>query len=63
MKRLAVVIVTVVIMLSAVYSGGGVAAQDGAEATIEAQETEIAQLRATSQARGEEDQRPADADR
>jgi len=53
MKRLAVVIVAVIIMLSAVYSGGGVTAQDGAEATIEAQETEIAELRATSQARGE----------
>lgn len=53
MKRLAAFIVAALVVLSVAYSGGGVVAQDGAEATIEAQETEIAELRATSQARGE----------
>lgn len=53
MKRLAAIVVVALVVLSVTYSGGGVEAQDGAEATIEAQETEIAEIRATSQARGE----------
>lgn len=52
MKRLSAFLVVIVIVLSVAYTGGGVEAQDGAEATIAAQETEIAELRATSQARG-----------
>lgn len=53
MTRLAVFVVVVVMIFSVAYTGGGAVAQDGAEATIQAQETEIAEIRATSQARGE----------
>jgi len=53
MKRLAGLTVVVMIVVSIVYSGDGVGAQDGADPTIEAQETEIAEIRATSEARGE----------
>jgi|GEM_PF-6211240 len=52
MRRLSAFIVAIVIILSVTDTGGGVEAQDGAEATIEAQATEITELRATSQARG-----------
>ena len=55
MKRLAVAVVTVavIIVLSAAYTGsGGVVAQDDAEPTVEALKTRVSQLKATSEARG-----------
>lgn len=52
MKRLALVIVAVAVMLSAAFSGGGAVAQDDAEPTVEALKTRVSELKATSEARG-----------
>lgn len=53
MKLFTTVVIIVLVLGVAYTGGGGVVAQDGAEATIEAQKTEITEIRATSQARGE----------
>ena len=53
MKRLTFMFVTVVIVLAAMFNGDGADGQDGAEATIAALRTEVADLMATVSARGE----------
>lgn len=54
MKRLAFIIATTMIVLSAAYHGSGVGAQDGTEPTIQALKTRVVELKATSEARGEQ---------
>ena len=53
MKRLAITIVAIVTVSSAVFMGDGAGAQDDIEATVSALQTEVADLEATVQARGE----------
>ena len=52
MKRLVAIAVAAVIVVTAAWNSGGTKAQDGADATIQSLETEVALVRATSQARG-----------
>ena len=53
MKRLAITIVAVVVVASALYTGDGADAQDDVEPTVSALRTEVAGLKATVEARGE----------
>lgn len=53
MKRLAISILAITVLSSALYTGDGAGAQDDIVGTVSALQTEVADLAATAQARGE----------